>query len=142
MKKIFLDANVVIDYLDSSSKDHFVAKDCLQIIRKHFDKPIVSPITFVITDFILGKFIKNKAWHKKQMQLTFSEFEFTVIKPSFITSLFETHFSDLEDGLQYQCALAAKSAVILTKDTGDFFDSKIPAIHPHDFVSRYNALML
>ncbi|MEP6467397.1 MAG: PIN domain-containing protein [Parafilimonas sp.] len=141
MKKIFVDANVVIDYMDSSSKDNAVAISCLRIIRKHFGKPIISPATFIITNFILGKFVKNKAWHKKQMQLTFSEFEITLIKPSFISAVFETHFTDLEDALQYQCALSAKAAVILTKDISDFFDSKIPVIHPHDFVSRYNMLM-
>ena len=142
MKRIFVDANIIIDYMDASSKDHSIAANCLRIIRKHFGKPIISPVTFIITDFVLGKFAKNKAWHKKQMQLTFSEFEFTPIKPSFITAIFQTHFTDLEDALQYQCALSAKAAIILTKDINDFFDSKIPVIHPHDFVTRYNALAL
>ena len=140
MKRVFIDANIVIDYLDASSKDHTVALHCLRIIRKYFGKPIVSPATFIITNFILGKFIKSKSWHKKQMQLTFSEFEITFVKPLFITAIFETNFTDLEDALQYQCALSAKAAVILTKDISDFFDSKIPVIHPNDFVTRYNAL--
>lgn len=141
MRKIFVDANIVVDYMDRSSKDHSVAINCLHIIRKHFGKPIISPVTFIITNFILGKFAKNKLWHKKQMQLTFSEFEITPIKSSFINAVFETHFTDLEDALQYQCALTAKAAIILTKDLTDFFDSKIPVIHPHDFVARYNMLM-
>ncbi len=140
MKKIFLDANVVIDFLDASSRDHATATDCLRIIRKHFGKPVVSPITFIITNFILGKFAKNKQWHKKQMQLAFSAFEITPIQPSFIPGIFETHFTDLEDGLQHQCALHVEARVILTKDTKDYFDSKIPVFHPHDFVNRYNSL--
>ena len=75
------------------------------------------------------------------MQLTFSQFEITLIKPSFINAVFETHFTDLEDALQYQCAVNAKSTIILTKDIADYFDSKIPVIHPYDFVSRYNELI-
>jgi predicted nucleic acid-binding protein len=141
VKRIFVDANVVIDYMDASSKDNSAAISSMRIIRKHFGKPIISPATFIITDFVLGKFVKNKTWHKKQMQLTFSEFEITPIKPAFINSVFQTHFTDLEDALQYQCALFAKSTIILTKDIADFFDSKIPVIHPHDFVARYNELM-
>lgn len=54
MKKIFVDANVAIDYMDASSKDHFTAVNCLRIIRKHFGKPIVSPATFIIANFILA----------------------------------------------------------------------------------------
>jgi predicted nucleic acid-binding protein len=141
MKKIFLDANIIIDYLDSSSRDHHTAVDCMSIIRKHFGKPIVSPITFIITDFLLGKFAKNKEWHKKQMQLTFSAFEITELKSSFIADIFKTHFTDLEDGLQYQCALDAKSFVIITKDISDYFDSKIPVVHPIDFVVRYKNIL-
>jgi len=141
MKKIFLDANIVIDYLDSSSRDHSVAVDCLRIIRKHFGRPVVSPITFVITNFLLGKFAKNKQWHRRQMQLAFSAFEITPIEPAFIENIFKTHFIDLEDGLQHQCALSAKVFVIITKDIKDYFDSKIPAVHPIDFVIRYNNLL-
>lgn len=138
MSKIFLDANIVIDYLDKSSKDHTAAVDCIHIIRRHFNKPIVSPATFIITNFILEKFARNKEWHKKQMRLTFSGFEITPIEPSYIDAIFKTHFTDLEDGLQYQCAVNAKASIIITKDLSDFFDSKIAVVHPHDFVSRYN----
>jgi predicted nucleic acid-binding protein len=141
MKKIFLDANIVIDLLDSAARDHAIAVDCLRIIRKHFGKPVVSPITFVITNFILGKFIKNKALHKRQMQLVFSGFDITPLQPSFITDVFSTHFTDLEDGLQHQCAMHAKARVILTKDISDLFDSKIPVVHPQDFVLRYQQLV-
>jgi hypothetical protein len=90
---------------------------------------------------VLNKFIKDKARHKKQMQLTFSEFEITFIKPLFIDAIFETHFTDLEDALQYQCALNAKSSIILTKNLTDFFASRIPVVHPHDFVARYNQII-
>ena len=55
MKKIFLDANVIIDYLDKSSQDHKDAVSCVRIIRRHFGKPVISPITFIIVNYILGK---------------------------------------------------------------------------------------
>lgn len=140
MKRIFLDANIVIDYMDSSSRNHAAAVGSIQIIRRHFKIPLVSPATFIIADFVLGKFARNKAWHKKQMELTFSGFEITPIESSFIDNIFKTHFVDLEDGLQYQCAFHSKADLILTKDLKDYFDSKIPIAHPDDFVSKYNDL--
>jgi predicted nucleic acid-binding protein len=91
--------------------------------------------------FILGQFIKNKQWHKKQMKLPFSAFEIIPVQPSFIAETFKTRFTDLEDGLLYQCALHAKARVIITKDIGDFFDSKLPIVHPYDFINRYNHLL-
>jgi predicted nucleic acid-binding protein len=140
VRKIFVDANLVIDLFDSASKDHKMAESCFQIIRRHFGRPVVSPITFVITNFLLGKFVKNKQWHYKQMQLGFSEMDITALHPAFIDAIFKTNFTDLEDELQYQCALHARVALIITKDIHDYFDSKIPVVHPHDFVIRYNRL--
>ncbi len=75
------------------------------------------------------------------MLLTFSGFEIRSIEPAFIDAVFKPHFTDLEDGLQYQCALNAKARIILTKDLAGYFDSRIPVIHTHDFVSRYNDLV-
>ena len=140
MKKIFLDANVILDYLDKSSRDHKDAVKCIRIIRKHFGKPVISPITFIIVNYILGKFTKNKQWHKDQMELIFTGFETTGLQPSFIKNSFGTYFTDLEDALQYLCAASVKAKLIITKDLNDFFDSKIPVAHPHDFVSSYNRL--
>ena len=140
MKKIFLDANIIIDYLDASSKDHAIAVSCFRIIRKNFGKAFSLTRNIRYRKFFLGKFVKNKEWHKKQMQLVFSGMAITPIEPSFISAIFKTKFEDLEDGLQYQCAFHAKANVIITKDLHDYFDSKIPAVHPHDFVMRYNSL--
>lgn len=140
MYRFFLDANIVIDYLDLASEDHLVAKKCLQIIRTHFGKPIVSPFTFLITNFLLGKLMKDKLKHKRQMTSVFSQMEITQVKSSDISTVLSGSFVDLEDGLQYQCALSAKANAIITKDVHDYFSSKIPVIHPLDFVTRYNNL--
>jgi hypothetical protein len=75
------------------------------------------------------------------MQLIFSAFDITPLHSSFIENIFKTRFTDLEDGLQYQCAIHAKAHIILTKDISDFFDSKIPAVHPQDFVRRYKSII-
>ena len=45
MKKIFLDANVVIDYLNVESKNHPAAKLCMQVVRAYFGKPVVLAFT-------------------------------------------------------------------------------------------------
>jgi predicted nucleic acid-binding protein len=140
VKKIFVDANIVIDLFDIASRDHAAAEHCFQIIRQHFGLPVVSPITFVIANYLLGKFVKNKQWHKRQMQLGFSQMQITSLHPSYIDQVFKSNFTDLEDGLQYQCALHAKASLIITKDISDYFDSKIPVVHPYDFVLRYNNL--
>ena len=137
MKKVFLDANIVIDYMDADARDHAIAVECISIIRNVGIKPFISPITFIIANYIFGKITKNKTWLKKQLHLTFSEFEFTSIHADFLDTIMKTHFTDLEDALQNECAMQVNAHAIITKDLSDFFDSKIPVVHPMDFVSRY-----
>jgi predicted nucleic acid-binding protein len=88
----------------------------------------------------LGKFVKNKQWHKDQMELIVSGFEVTGLQSSFIKASFTTYFTDLEDALQYLCAASVKAKLIITRDLNDYFDSKIPVVHPQDFVRRYERL--
>jgi len=141
MKKIFLDANIIIDYLNAEAEGHSTAKTCIQITRTYFGKPVVSLFTLLITNYLAGKFVKDKSWHRRQMQTLFSGFEITSFKPTSVASVFEGAFHDIEDGLQYECALSAKVAAIITKDVHDYFPSKIPSVHPQDFVNRYGNLL-
>ncbi len=141
MRKIFLDANVVIDYLNVESKDHSAAKTCMKIIRDHYGKPVVSPFTFLITNHLAGKYAKDKKWHRLQMQTLFGGFEITSFRSADIQRIFEGKFVDLEDGLQHECAVSANTAVIVTKNVHDFFASTIPAVHPLDFIQRFDNLL-
>lgn len=141
MKKIFLDANVVIDYINQDSKDHLIAKACIKIVRDYYGKPVVSPFTFLITNHLAGKYAKDKRWHRLQMQTLFGGFEMTSFRSTDVRIVFDGEFLDLEDGLQHACAVLAKAALIVTKDVHDFYASEIPVVHPQDFVQRYHNLL-
>ena len=138
---VFLDANVVVDFMDASAKDHQSAYETIRIVRAYFGKPLVSPFTFVIANYLFGKQVKNKEQHRQKMQFVFSEFLFTPVAASFSEAIFKSRFIDLEDAAQYGCANEAKAKLIVTKDVHDYFPSSIPVIHPQDFVHRYNNLL-
>lgn len=141
MTAVFLDANVVIDFMDKSAKDHKTAYEVIHIIRLHLGKPVVSPFTFVIANYLFGKKLRDKIQHRERMQFVFSGFELAPIASSFAEAVFGSRFLDLEDAAQYQCALDARAELIVTKDVHDYFSSQIPVIHPLDFLNRYNSLL-
>lgn len=141
IRQIFLDANVVIDFMNASARDHKIAYEVVRVVRKHFGKPQVSPFTFIIANYLFGKQVRNKAQHREKMQFFFEGFAFTPVTHSFAESVFGSRFTDLEDAAQYQSALQGASELIVTKNVHDFFASEIPVIHPHDFVNRYNNML-
>ncbi len=137
MKKIFLDANVIIDFLDKSSLHHHEAKATISIIRKHYRKPFISPTTFAIAYYMFAKFIAAKEVLNKIIKEVFSEFEFTSEDHKVMSSVLDSNFSDLEDALQYHSAASFSIDLIVTRNTHDYHLSKIPVLLPAEFIEFY-----
>ncbi len=47
-------------------------------------------------------------------------------------------FSDFEDCLQEECAVAVSADYIVTRNIKDFTNSKIPAVLPEDLLKKVN----
>ena len=137
MKKVFLDANVVIDFLDRSSLYHHEAKETVSIIRKHYRKPYISPTTFAISYYMFAKFVAKKDVLNKIIKKVFAEFEFTTEDHKIMTSVLGSKFSDLEDALQYHTANAFSIDLIITRNTHDYYLSTIPVLLPFEFIEFY-----
>lgn len=137
MKKIFLDANVIIDFLDKSSLYHQDAKTTITIVRKHYRKPFISPTTFAISYYMFAKFISKKSSLNKIVREVFSEFEFTVEDHDIMTRVLGSEFPDFEDALQYYSADVFSVDLIITRNVHDYHLSKIPVLLPAEFIEFY-----
>ncbi len=137
MKKIFLDANVIIDFLNKSSLHHEEAKETITIIRNHYGKPFISTTTFAIAYYIFGKYISKKNVLNKIIKGIFSEFEFTTEDHKIIKEVLNSKFTDLEDALQYFSAASFSIDLIITRNAHDYHLSKIPVLLPPEFIEFY-----
>lgn len=137
MKRIFLDANVIIDFLNKSSLYHQQAKETITIIRKHYGKPFISTTTFAISYFMFGKFVSKKPVLNKIIKTIFSEFEFTAEDPKIMKEVLDSKFPDLEDALQYFSAASFPADLIITRNVHDFYLSQIPVLLPAEFIELY-----
>ncbi len=54
-----------------------------------------------------------------------------------LSALDNEEFSDFEDCLQEECAVAISADYIVTRNTKDFASSRVPAILPNDFLEKY-----
>jgi len=57
-------------------------------------------------------------------------------KQKIITSLLNEDFTDIEDGLQIECAKRVNADYIVTRDLSDFPDTDTKAISPIDFIKK------
>lgn len=140
MKKVFLDANVVIDFLNKSSLYHLEAKQTLTIVRKHYGKPFISSTTFAIAYYMFGKYISKKERLNKIIKEVFYEFQFIAEDEKIMKQVLTSDFPDLEDALQYFTAASLPADLIITRNVHDYFLSKIPVLLPSEFIEFYYAI--
>lgn len=137
MKRIFLDANVIIDFLNKSSLHHQQAKQTVAIIRKHYGQPFISTTTFAIAYYMFGKYVSKKSVLNKIIKEVFSEFNFTTENHKTMNEVLDSKFPDLEDALQYFSAVALPADLIITRNVHDYYLSKIPVLLPVEFIEFY-----
>ena len=137
MKRIFLDSNIIIDFLNKSSSYHQQVKETITIIGKHYGKPFISATTFAIAYFMFGKFISKKPRLNKIIKAIFSEFEFTTEDRKIMKEVLGSKFPDLEDALQYFSAVSFPVDLIVTRNVHNYYLSQIPVLLPSEFIELY-----
>lgn len=56
-----------------------------------------------------------------------------------LSALDREDFSDFEDCLQEECAVAVSADYIVTRNLKDFVSSRVPAILPNEFVEKFES---
>ena len=132
MKKLFLDANIILDFLDSSRINHEYSK-------KVFEKIIDDDWQVVISEDLLTTIyyiIKNKQlvldfYNAILLQWEIVSFGIDVISEA-INLCRENPSLDFEDVNQSLCARGNNCLLVITNDSG-FYQCGIPAISSKEF---------
>ena len=138
MKRIFLDTNILIDYLDNRAG----ADDAEQIFACGFSGEMqlfASSLTFANIAYIIkGLSQKEKYNALKQMA---DIVEILPIGKQEVLSAIAQPAPDFEDMLQYQCAKAASCDYIITNDRRHYNFSDIPHYTSAVFVKEMDKLI-
>ena len=131
-KKIFLDTNIVIDYL--SNRIPF-GEDALRI----FSLPpqqcqlCISALSFTTIFYVLRKHF-NRSELLEMLNSLKLLVEVLPTDEDVISSALQSEFSDFEDAVQYHTALYGNASFIITRNTKDFGQSTIPVYTPSEFL--------
>lgn len=135
MKNVFLDTNVVIDFL-AVRKDYVV--DAARIMTLAFDGKIrvfASALTFATASYILARHHANSS---EDIRSTISDFikicNVTVVDGQSVSFATKGVFDDFEDAMQYESAVRSGCDIIITRNEKDFDNSKLLILSPRDFL--------
>ena len=138
MKRIFLDTNILIDYIDNRAG----ADDAEQIFACGFSGEVLlyaSSLTFANMAYI----IKGRTQEEKYdaLRLMAGIVEILPLGKQEVVSAISQPVKDFEDMLQYQCAKAAGCNYIVTNDRRHYEFSDIPHFSSATFVEQLEELI-
>lgn len=138
MKRIFLDTNILIDYIDNRAG----ADDAEQIFACGFSGEVLlfaSSLTFANMAYIIkGRTLEEKYDALRQMA---GVVEILDLGKQEVMAAIAQPVKDFEDMLQYQCAKAAGCDYIVTNDRRHYDSSDIPHLSSADFVEQLDELI-
>ena len=136
IKKVFLDTNVLIDYLARRGQFFEPAAQIVQLGQERKIKILVSALSFATASFILEAHHKlsNEAIVRK-----FSEFikmcNITPVDSLVIEEAIASQFSDFEDAMQYFSAIREDADAIITRNVNDYSTSQVAVFDPQSFLN-------
>ena len=138
MKKLFLDTDVVMDYLTDRLPFSESITKVIHLTRDKKAELYVSPISFPNLFYIM-----KKERSRSQIISSFKELakyvSITEVGKKHIMKSFDSDFSDYEDAVQYSSAEEIKNvSAILTRNKKDFSESDIAVMTPDEYVKAMN----
>lgn len=131
--RILVDTNILLDYLLCREPYEQAARNIVIACKQKQVSGCIAAHSISNIFFILRKAFS--AEERRSLLRNLCElFEVEGIdKAKILEALEDEKFSDFEDCLQMECAIAFRADYIVTRNCGDFKGSKIPCMEPEEF---------
>jgi predicted nucleic acid-binding protein len=130
MKHIFLDTNVVIDFLADRQPFSLQAARLFDLTIDGKVKIYISAVSYNNIYYVLRQSLSNSTTIKLLAELA-EMTEITDVTNIIIRQSLKTDFKDYEDAIQYYCAISIPQIdFIVTRNAKDFKKSILPILSP------------
>ncbi len=135
MTAIFLDTNVIIDFIADRKPFSKAAAKLFDFSEKGKVKIFISSLSYSNIYYVVKKVTSHKEMITILRELE-SMTETIDVTKSIIKSSLYSDFRDFEDAIQYYTAISnKKTTAIVTRDTKDFKNSDLAVLTPEETVS-------
>ena len=133
MKKVFLDTNIIIDFLGEREGFYKFSAKILTLADQKKIKVYTSPSSISNVFYVLAKYENSKIALEKirKFKLLCS---MSFIDDEVVEKAIHSNFKDFEDAMQYFSALASNCDVIITRNEKDFKNALIPVMNAESYL--------
>jgi predicted nucleic acid-binding protein len=141
MRHIFIDTNVVIDFLANRQPFSMDAARLFDTALEGNARIYISAVSYNNIYYILRQSLTSKATIKLLDELA-EITEIADVTNAIIRQSLKTDFNDYEDAIQYHCALSLPQIdFIVTRNTRDFKKSTLPVMNPSEAIASLNTVL-
>lgn len=133
-KRIFLDTNVMLDFLGERIPFYDAIAKILSLSENNEFTIIVSPISYATVSYFLSKSEGNRVANEKLRKFKVIS-SVCIIDEQTIEKGLNSGFSDFEDALQFYNAVESNCDIILTRNAKDFKKATISVMSPNEFLN-------
>ncbi len=135
MKKLFIDTNVVIDFLANREPFHKAAYKVFLMGGSEKARLYVSALSFTTIYYVLRK--QYEAEHLLSLLRDLRLLVAVVATNDYIIEqALESNFSDFEDAVQFYTAASVGADYIVTRNTKDYSHASISVVTPGELSLR------
>ena len=134
--KVFLDANVILDYLTDRLPFADDAESVVEFCASEGNVGKITTLTACNAVYILAKVIGKQLAEEKIKELI-DIIGLVGVAPESVSDNLAANHVDFEDSVQLSEAVKWGADVIVTRDKNGFRDSPIPVFTPADFIAKY-----
>jgi predicted nucleic acid-binding protein len=134
MIKIFIDTNILIDFLAKREPHHYETACLFELSYRQEVQLMLSSLSVVNAHYVLKKF-ENEQRVREKLHHICSVCQVIPLTQDVVSKAFLSSFKDFEDAVQYLSALMANSDFIVTNNEKDFKNSTIPIANVVGFLA-------
>lgn len=133
MQKLFLDTNIILDFLGERENFYEPAAKLMTLADKKQIEIFTTTTSITNAFYILSKFEGQKTtWEKvRKFKLICG---ISVTDDEVVEKALNSDFKDLEDALQYFSAVATNCEILITRNEKDFKNALIPVMDAESFL--------
>ena len=135
MTRVFLDTNVIVDYLVKREFFYSDAAIIMSLAKHRKIKLYAASMSFATASYLMAKHYHNDSAAIKLAISNFIKYcHVTVVDRSTVETSVASAFADFEDGMQNACAMECKADYIVTRNVDDFTASSLNVVEPSQFL--------
>ena len=133
MQRIFLDTNIVIDFLGEREGFYEAAAKILTLADHKKIKIFTSPSSISNTYYLLSKYENTKVALEKIRKFKVL-CAISLMDDEVVEKAINSDFKDFEDAMQYFSAIASCCDLIVTRNEKDFKNAMIPVMNGESYL--------